>query len=191
MEGALILVKHAMPAVVDSLVPHEWKLDESGQAQAVKFSQFLKNNFDLDKIIYSSDEPKALQTAEIIADTCKCKVQSTNELREIDREQASLMEKSENTKKVFEKVDEAICGKESAVQALERFEKGIKTILEIGMEEERVVVTHGAVMSLFLAKYNKEMSAFDYWEKLEWPSYAVVDAGSFKILEFNGRPLLN
>ncbi|MCF8058967.1 MAG: phosphoglycerate mutase family protein [Bacteriovoracaceae bacterium] len=191
MEGALILVRHAMPVIEEGLPPNEWKLGENGEAQAQKFSQFLKNNFDLDRIIYTSNEPKALKTAEIIAKTCNCKIQSSNDLREIDKSLMKGEDYVNYTEEILEKVSQSAYGEESATEALIRFENGIKNVLEIGMEEERVVVTHGTVLALFLAKYNAEMKAFEYWEKLECPSYAVVDASTYKILEFNGRPLLN
>ncbi len=194
IENTLILVKHALPELSPEIAPKEWPLGEKGLKQAKKFAQFVQDNLDVDPIIYSSEESKAVDTAKVLAEALGLNLKTNPNLGEIDRASSEILDEEGHVSRneaIFKKSSEAILGKESADQALERFENGIKEILKDPQEDERLVVTHGTVMSLFLAKHNKEIDAFDIWQKLSCPSYAVVSLPEFKVLELNGQPLNN
>jgi len=193
MEGSLIFVKHAMPELKADVLPSQWKLGEKGRSQSLKFSAFLKNNFDLDPVMYSSKEDKAFETAQILGETLSLEHKTLEELGEINRAAGPILDEDsliEVSKKLFQKPSENVLGNESANSALQRFERGVQEILKDPLEEERLVVTHGTVLSLFLEKYNKEMPAFEFWQKFSCPSYVVVNLPDFKILELNGSPLI-
>jgi broad specificity phosphatase PhoE len=195
-EGSLILVKHAMPELNDNLPAKEWVLGEKGKKQAEKFSKFIAENLDFDTVIYSSPEPKAMATAQILSEKLNASIELEKNLKELDRPVLNIVSEevhNDRNEAIFENPGEAVIGDESANEALARFEKGIKEVmtkpLVDSMKDERIVVTHGTVMSLFLSKYNSELQAFDVWKTLSCPSYAIVSIPDFKILELNGKPL--
>ncbi|MFT6070595.1 MAG: broad specificity phosphatase PhoE [Bacteriovoracaceae bacterium] len=192
MEGSIILVKHAMPELDGSIPSKEWKLGERGVKQAQRFANFVRDNLDVDPVIYSSEETKAVETAKILAQTLSLTHKINPALAEFDRPALSIVSEEDHfdrNEPLFTNPDEPYLGKESASAALERFEKAISEIIKDPLEDERLVVTHGTVMSLFLNKYNEELDGFDVWKKLGCPSYAVVSVPDFKVLELNGQPL--
>ncbi len=192
MEGSIILVKHAMPELDGDVPSKDWKLGERGLKQAQKFANFVRDNLDVDPIIYSSDESKAVETAKIIAKTLSLTHKVNPALAEFDRPALSIVSEEDHfdrNEPLFTNPDEPYLGVESANAALERFESAIKEVVKDPLEDERIIVTHGTVMSLFLNKYNEELDGFDVWKKLGCPSYAVVSLPDFKVLELNGQPL--
>lgn len=192
MEGSIILVKHAMPELDGNTPPKDWKLGEKGLKQAKKFANFVRDNLDVDPIIFSSSESKAVDTAKVLAEALSLTHKVVPALGEFDRPALSVVSEEDHydrNEPLFTEPDTPYLGKESANAALERFESGIEEILKEPLEDERLVVTHGTVMSLFLDKYNEELEGFDVWKKLGCPSYAVVSLPSFKVLELNGQPL--
>lgn len=193
-ESSIILVKHAMPELDGNVPAKEWELGERGLKQAKKFANFVRDNLDVDQIMYSSPEPKAHATAKVMAESLGLELRVEDNLREFERPVLSIVSEEEHTDRnemIFESPDDAVMGTESANQALARFEEGIKAVLKDPIEEERLVVCHGTVMSLFLAKHNEGVEAFDTWKKLGCPSYAVVSLPNFQILELNGKPFSN
>lgn len=194
IQDTLILVKHAMPELDANVPASEWQLGEKGLKQAKKFAQFIQDNLDVDSVIYSSNESKAQDTAMLIASSLGLTHKVNDKIGEIDRPALPIVDEEEHLKMnepIFKNLGEAILGNESAADALARFESGIKEIIKDPQEDERLVVTHGTVISLFLEKHNKELKAFDTWKKLGCPSYAVVSLPDFKVLELNGQPFKN
>ena len=146
----------------------------------------------MDPIIYSSSEAKAVETAKILAETLSLTHKVNPGLAEFDRPALSIVSEEDHFDRyepLFTNPEEPYLGSESANAALERFESAIKEIIKEPLEDERLVVTHGTVMSLFLNKYNEELDGFDVWKKLGCPSYAVLSLPDFKVLELNGQPL--
>ena len=193
-QGSIILVKHAMPELDESIPPKEWQLGDRGLSEAKKFAHFVRDNLDVDPIIYSSEESKAVDTALVLAETLGLTHKTNGKLGEFDRPAAPIVDEEEHQKinqAIFANPSQTMLGSESANSALARFESGIKEVLKEEPEDERLIVTHGTVISLFLDKYNEEIEAFDVWKKLSCPSYAVVSLPDFKVLELNGQPLSN
>ena len=61
----LVLIKHSMPNLTSSVPANQWTLSEEGiKNTEILAKKLRKYNFDK---IYCSEEPKAIETAEIIA----------------------------------------------------------------------------------------------------------------------------
>ena len=65
MKKHLILVKHSLPTIVENVPAHEWELSDVGRVRAHQLAGRL-NQYQ-PEVIVSSVEPKAKETAEIIA----------------------------------------------------------------------------------------------------------------------------
>jgi broad specificity phosphatase PhoE len=78
----------------------------------------------------------------------------------------------------FRKPAERVLGRESADEAVRRFESAITRIVGDHAIENVAVVSHGTVIALFLAKYSQR-KPFELWREMGLPSFAVVDIPEF------------
>jgi 2,3-bisphosphoglycerate-dependent phosphoglycerate mutase len=173
-----------MPVIDESCPPRRWQLGELGRRQSEWIARKLPGSVSF---IYSSREPKAHQTAKILGWTLGLEVIELDGLEEFDRPALPLMSKEEHqrlNREIFDSPDRRVLGDESANAALERFEGVVKKIV---FEEKlteggaTIVVTHGTVISLFVAKYNP-MDAFELWGKLSCPSFVELQIPDFRLV---------
>jgi broad specificity phosphatase PhoE len=118
----------------------------------------------------SSPEAKARETAELIASPLGLEVQLVDGLRETARRTVGWLEPDElerGIQALFDRPDEVVHGEESATAALARFEAAVA-----GLPERAVVVSHGTVISLYVAAKTGR-DPFELWRSLELPD--VVD----------------
>jgi broad specificity phosphatase PhoE len=149
----LILIKHSLPEILDGIPAREWKLSEEGRIRARKLAEQLKE-YEPD-VILSSLEPKAQETAEILAEYFGLKNQTFEALHEHDRSQSPFYGKEEFqalVQKFFAQPDELIFGSETAIQALGRFEQAVQSILNAHHDKTIFIVAHGTIISLFVSK---------------------------------------
>ena len=175
MKKYLILVKHSLPEIVESLPAREWKLSEVGRERARKLVDQLRD-YQPDVII-SSVESKAIETAEIIAEKLVLAVYVVEGLHEHDRGNAAFLSKDDFQKAVrefFSKPTELVFGNETADQSYERFRQTILSVLNSHQEETIIVVAHGTVISLFVSRLTG-VHDFSLWSDLGLPSFIVID----------------
>jgi broad specificity phosphatase PhoE len=182
-EGSkLILIKHAIPTLEPSKAAKEWRLGDKGKAQASLLADQMK--FYLPFSLYSSEEPKAYNTAEIISTELGLKLTTVKGLEEIDRPVLPLLSQQEHrdlNKGIFEEPERPVIGKESANQALSRFNRAIRENVEkILINRNVVIVSQGTVISLFVEKYNK-ISAFELWKRLSCASFVELDFPGYRL----------
>jgi broad specificity phosphatase PhoE len=87
----------------------------------------------------------------------------------------------------FSQPADLVFGEETAAQALDRISVTIQTIQDHHPGELLALVTHGTVMTLFVAAHNK-MNAFDYWKNLSLPAFVILDATTKKLVETQTYP---
>src|SRR5437667_8739364 len=89
----LILIKHARPQVDPAVAAEEWTLGPEGREGAGRLVERLQRyNFAR---LYSSAEPKALQTAQVIGAALARPVEQVSGLEEHDRRDVPHMESRE------------------------------------------------------------------------------------------------
>src|SRR4051812_1236089 len=93
MPRQLILIKHAAPEVVPSVPSEQWHLSERGRASCGPLSEKLRP-FN-PGVIVSSTEPKAVETAELVAKHLNLTSQTAPDLHEHDRHDVPHMRSSE------------------------------------------------------------------------------------------------
>lgn len=182
--GELILVKHAAPLVVEHLPSSRWVLSESGKQQCEDLYSRLARYRPA--IIYSSEEPKAVQTGEILASRLDVPFSPRRGLQENDRtnlpffhDEAELHARMEE---FFQRSSERVIGEESADEAHARFVGAIHDALASTRARPTVAVTHGAVISLLVARTN-DLSTYSLWRDLHFTSFVVVSTPSFTLRE--------
>jgi broad specificity phosphatase PhoE len=75
-----------------------------------------------------------------------------------------------------------VIGEESADEAHSRFSAAIRSATASGEDLTRVVVSHGAVISLLVARAN-EIDPYSLWLSLDFTSFVVVSGPEFVIHE--------
>ncbi|MXX93311.1 MAG: histidine phosphatase family protein [Chloroflexi bacterium] len=176
----LVLVKHSMPDIDPSKPASTWRLGNVGRYRAGVLATKLRSFSP--ELIWSSREPKAVETASIVARTFDVTVRLADGLEEHHRDEVPYLPKREfeNTVEAFfHHSDQLVLGSETAKQACERFTASIENVMKTG-QKDIIVITHGTVISLYAASVAK-VHSMSLWHQLGLPSYVVLTLPSMKI----------
>jgi len=183
MKKHLILVKHSLPKIVENVPAQEWKLSDEGRVRAQRLAARL-NGYQ-PEVIVSSVEPKANETAEIIAANRNLALHIIEGLHEHDRSKVAYLPKDEfqaTVREFFEKPDTLVFGSETADQCYARFEQAVQSVLSNYADKTIVIVSHGTVISLFVSRLTG-ISDLLLWNELGLPSFLVIDVQSAALIE--------
>lgn len=175
----LILVKHAPPEISPQVISHRWVLAEEGRRRCDWLADELRAH-GVSRLC-SSLEPKALETAALVAVQMGLAVEPCRDLQENDRTELGFVGPDQLRRRLhefFAQPERTIIGNETANDALRRFARSIRNIISKGHGEASAIVTHGTVLSLFVAHHNT-IAPYDLWSSLGLPSYLVLDTASF------------
>jgi 2,3-bisphosphoglycerate-dependent phosphoglycerate mutase len=122
-------------------------------------------------LVVSSPEPKARETAELLAERLGIELRESDGLREQERRSVGWLERAEleaGIRRLLAEPDRVVFGEESAAEALARFSRAVEAL-----GDGAVVVSHGTVISLYAAAQTGR-DAFELWRSLELPDLVVV-----------------
>ena len=178
----LFLIKHSMPVLDPTTPVPDWHLGERGRA----LSELLANKLAAysPDVVVSSVEPKAIETAQIVANRLSLPHEIVEGLHEHDRRNVPFMPLAEleaRAAEFFAKPDELVLGSETGNQAHARFANAIDRVIEKYPQKNIAIVSHGSVISLFIAR-NNEMP-FDFWKRLGLPSIVVLSLPAMTVEE--------
>jgi len=126
----LILVKHAPPEVVPGVPPERWSLSEKGRALCVPLAEKIAAHQPA--AVVSSEEPKAAETARLVAERLAVPWRAAPGLHEHDRSDVPHMRSGEFISMMelfFRRPGELVLGKETAHQARARFEDAVREVV--------------------------------------------------------------
>lgn len=174
----LVLVKHSLPEIVEDVPAHEWRLSVDGRARCKRLADCLMK-YQPDQII-SSVEPKAIETAELVARELGLAAAVFNGLHEHDRGNVGYLSKDkfeDSVREFFARPAMLVFGIETADQAYQRFRAAIDSILNQFPNQTIVLVAHGTVISLYISRLIG-IPGFTLWKELGLPSFLVLDVQS-------------
>lgn len=179
-----MLVKHAMPQVDVETPAHQWRLRPEGVAGANAVADRLRSAHYRPTKIVASLEPKATETGSIIAKRLRLPFATVEGLHEHDRRAAGFLRAdvfASRMRDLFANPDAVVFGNESGSAALARYAKAVDQVVS---EEsgDVVVVSHGTVMSLFVAS-RAHVDASELWARLGLPSYVSLELPNHRIVE--------
>jgi broad specificity phosphatase PhoE len=183
----LILIKHAKPLIEPARSSEQWKLSEEGRAQCELLADRIAEHAPA--IVFSSVEPKAVETAKILGERLGVLCESADDLGEHDRTNVPHMRSGEfisNIELLFRQPDEQVLGRESADEALARFDYAIDTAIKAHPDANVAIVSHGTVIALFIEKYS-DRDGFLTWREMGLPSFAVFEISGKKLVELRNR----
>lgn len=179
----LILVKHSLPEVKENVPSRKWILSEEGRRRTRELAGKLASYQP--ELIISSVEPKARETASILAENLGLEFQEVEGLHEHDRSGSPYYPKDEFQNLIqefFDKPSELVFGNETADIALGRFRQAADFLLSSYGEKNLVIVAHGTVISLYVA-WLTGCNGYDLWKELGLPSFVVLDIQSKTLIE--------
>jgi broad specificity phosphatase PhoE len=177
----LILIKHSEPSIDPGAPPNSWELSEAGRRRSMMLAERLRP-YGPD-VVLTSEEPKATETARIVAGRLGLGCATHPRSHEHDRTGApfSTQEDFERTAKVFfENPGELVWGNETAEQAEQRFSGAVDEILWRYPDGNVTVVAHGTVITLFVARHGA-VEPFVFWKRLGLPSFCVLTLLPFRL----------
>lgn len=182
MTKYLILVKHSVPDIQADRPANAWKLSEEGRFRAHRLAEQLEDYEP--QVIVSSDEPKAKETADILGAHLQLPVRILSDLHEHDRSNVPFLSNDafqSSVHEFFQKPGELVFGAETADQAYTRFYRAVHLILNEHRDKTTLIVTHGAVLSLFVSRLTGS-SALEIWNQLGLPSFVALDLHSSTVI---------
>ena len=178
MSGELILIRHAETALDFSVPAERWDLSAAGveQAQVLAGAPFWPGV----QVLVSSDEPKALATATPAAARHGLDVLPLPELREVRRPAEKI---ADYAGAVREYLSAGRAGWEPAHQAAARVGRGIEHVLAEHPGRTIAAVSHGLVLTLYVAALLGRDDLFPLWRTISFTGWARVDPQARRLLE--------
>lgn len=181
----LILIRHSISQPQPGLSAHQWALTDEGRLKCVKLAERL-HPYAL-RQIYSSDEPKAVNTAELLRQNLDLPlVQIDTELCETRRATAPYYDSPQAFQAAIHAAmlqsDQLLYGEETFQNARERFSTALHRIIDQHPDQTVGVVSHGTVLSLFLAPLMKR-DVFDLWQAWTMPAFVVLSTPDLNVRE--------
>jgi broad specificity phosphatase PhoE len=179
----LILVKHAPPEVVPDVPSEKWVLSDRGRVLCEPLADHLAAHSPA--VIVSSEEPKAAETARLVAERLGVPWRTAPGLHEHDRSNVPHLRSGEFISMVellFRKPSELVLGRETAEQARDRFEAAVQEAVDGQDEGNIAVVSHGTVISLML-EGRASRGGFATWRAMGLPSFAVLSLPEMSLIE--------
>jgi broad specificity phosphatase PhoE len=165
---SLILVRHSTPDIKRDVPAAEWHLSSEGERRARTFADRV--SFTDATTVFSSCEPKALETAQAIAAKLNLVVEAVPGLHEHERPVAQMLSREafdQNIRDLFARPGERVFGAETANQARRRFTAALmRLVTRTGGDV--LVVSHGTVITLFVAEATG-VEPFAFWKRQEMP----------------------
>jgi broad specificity phosphatase PhoE len=178
----LILVKHSLPEILPEIAANEWHLSTEGRRRCQVLGDELAG-YDPD-LIFSSPEPKAGETAQIIAQQLVKPLFIVPGLHEHERKTVRFTNEDQfaaSVKELFKQPDALVFGEETAAQSLNRFSSALDQLISQNRDQNLVVISHGTVITLFVANIC-DIAPFPFWSRLDLPSFVVLSLPDLLVL---------
>ncbi len=181
-QRSLLLIRHAAPTVVPGVPAREWRLSADGRRRCEDLAQRVKRYNP--RVVVTSVEPKARETAELVAARLGLMLVTVAGLHEHERDNVGYLERAEfeaAMARFFARPDEPILGRETAAQTLDRFSRAVDGALAMHATGDIAMVTHGTVLALFVAA-RAGLEPGTLWRGLALPDLVVLALPGFRLL---------
>lgn len=168
----LTFITHSLVTQDASVAPKEWPLNDEGRAACKQLASALRP-LKLNLLI-SSVEPKAAETAELLAAALHINWQTAPGLDEHRRPYAEPREFERLMGLFFGEPSQRVFGDESAEEARSRFAAAVDSVVGSNPGASLGIVSHGTVIALYAAPMFG-IGAGALWERLRHPAFLVID----------------
>ncbi|MEM7112099.1 MAG: histidine phosphatase family protein [Chloroflexota bacterium] len=178
-----LLVRHSISKVDVSVPAATWGLTAEGQDKCVGLAAEMAPHQPT--AVFTSHEPKAVQTGQIVGEILGIPVETAVNLHEHDRSNVTNMSQQtfkSNVTRLFTDPDTHFFGTESGAQARHRFAQAVKAVLQASPEDKVAIVAHGTVITLFLAAHNP-IDPIPFWQALKMPDLLVAKRETYQLVK--------
>jgi broad specificity phosphatase PhoE len=183
----LMLVRHAKPNALASHASHLWHLSPDGRAAARQLARKLPAN----ALVLTSEEPKAVQTAEEISAVGGGEVRVEARVREARRPHRWDDRYRDRARRYVG--GQRYIGWEPQEAVARRFDEGVRAGLELRDGSPLVVVNHGLALTLWLQSVGAVADVETFWSALAFPDAWCVGVrsagGTFLATELERIPI--
>jgi broad specificity phosphatase PhoE len=165
---SLILIRHSTPDIRRDIPAAEWHLSPDGAARARAFSQRLHPSAGAR--VFTSCEPKAVETAQLLAEEWGLEVETVPGLHEHERPEAQMLSRAafdQSIRDLFAQPRTLVFGAETADGARRRFTIALMRLVA-RTAGDVLVVTHGTVLTLFVAE-TTGVEPYAFWKRQQMP----------------------
>ena len=179
------LVRHAAPSIDPGVPASEWSLSPAGVDDSIALAEDLRTLRPASLV--SSTEPKAVQTARLIAQRLQLKLSTRDGLREHRRSGEFLSRENfdSNIRAFFRHPAKLVYGHESCEEVGLRIETEVHLALSCDPSHNVILVTHGTVMASFIRRH-WSVNAHEVWMSLGLPAYLAFTVPTFGIVGASG-----
>ena len=181
----LLLIRHSAVVQVPDTPSYLWSLSADGRSRCHTLAPHLLPYQPV--VFVTSIERKAVETGHILAEHSGVPCHTAAGLQEHDRRGTAYFPNKADfiatVTRLFEQPDTLVWGQETAVQARDRFIQGVQNVLNQYQQGNIAIVTHGTVLTLFLAHYNPQLDTISFWQNLALPDYFVVTLPDMRLLD--------
>ena len=176
MPTEIVFLRHAETLADPDSSASKWRLTTSGLSESYELaaSGILG---EIDAIV-SSDEMKAIETAEPFARLFELEIGRNHDFSELNRDASPFLIREEYLSCVQEVLTNSSAwpnGWECTADALTRTKMGVQQIMSQHGSKRVLVVSHGLVLTLYFADIQATMhEAFDRWNRLPFCGWGVV-----------------
>ncbi|MCP4536622.1 MAG: histidine phosphatase family protein [Chloroflexi bacterium] len=172
----LYLIRHARTQMMGD-VAARWLLSEKGRRDAGTLArQDFWRQIDL---IFSSPESKAWHTAKPAARRWGIPLKIAECLIELRRPRL-VQEYEQTVERLFANPEASIADMEPAAQAAERITRCLKDLVAAHPQQTLAAVSHGLVLTLFLAQLEDRWPTIDEWRSVPFTGMIVVDTNLWR-----------
>lgn len=171
----LILIKHSLPEIDPRQPAAQWSLSVAGRARCAPLA--IRVRPYAPTLIFASREPKAAETAHILAEQLGLPFQLVDHLHEHDRRHVRWVEREQfetAVKQFFDEPNKLVMGGETADEAHARFAGAVNGLVERHPAETLALVAHGTVITLLVARL-VNIEPFAFWQRLGLPALIVLE----------------
>lgn len=125
--------------------------------------------------VFTSPEPKAAETARVLASAWSVEVETIDGFREHERPDARMLRPEDFERRIgelFARPSEIVFGTESADAARQRFTDAVVRVIRRTVGDV-VIVSHGTVIALFVADATG-VEPFAFWKRQEMPGAVIL-----------------
>nr|HID13935.1 histidine phosphatase family protein [Anaerolineae bacterium] len=175
----LYLIRHARAQMMGDAA-ERWPLSEQGRREA---GILARQDFWREvELIFSSPEPKALQTAEPAARRWSIPLVTVDCLHELRRPRL-VSDYEVVIARLLTQPETSIAGMEPAAQAAERITRCIKGLVAAHSEQTLAVVSHGLALTLLLARLENRWPTVAEWRAVPSTGLAILDTTAWCLIK--------
>ncbi len=176
----LIFVRHSAVQIDQDRSSHEWVLSADGRARCLPLAKSLSQYQP--SLFVSSEEQKAIETAQIMSSALGIPQRSAPGLQEHNRAGTPYLNSNRGFRaaitEFFNHPGKLVFGQETAVDAFSRFNQAV--FREIALHPHNshanlTFVTHGTVLTLFVCHYNPQLDPIAFWNSLGMPCAVILN----------------